>query len=199
MPITVQSGQQLHNRYGDYPHSDMVGLQYGTQMSSKRKSGFIFLLHPTPELWTLALPHRTQILYAPDISYIMSKLRVGPGSTVIEAGTGSGSFTHSFARSIGPTGKIFTFEFHKQRCETARAEFITHGLFNDGVVKLTHRNVCKNGFGIPDLEYYADAVFLDLPAPWEAVPHLTPYIQDTIRLCCFCKTFELILDLIDSS
>lgn len=35
---------------------------------------------------TLALPHRTQILYQPDISFITSFLDVKPGSKVIEAG-----------------------------------------------------------------------------------------------------------------
>lgn len=44
------------------------------------------MLRPTPELWTLALPHRTQILYHPDISYITMWLAIKPGSVVIEAG-----------------------------------------------------------------------------------------------------------------
>ncbi len=38
------------------------------------------------ELWTLALPHRTQILYMADISLILLELDIKPGSIVIEAG-----------------------------------------------------------------------------------------------------------------
>lgn len=38
---------------------------------------------------TLALPHRTQILYLPDIAYVTSQLDIGPGSRVIEAGQSS--------------------------------------------------------------------------------------------------------------
>lgn len=189
----VESDKILNNRYGNYAHADMIGMKFGSQMASKSKTGFIYLLHPTPELWTLALPHRTQILYAPDISYIISKLRVTPGSRVIEAGTGSGSFTHSFARTIGTAGQLYTFEFHEKRCETARAEFESHGLLKPAgkeVVRLTHRDVCKNGFSLPGLQYRADAVFLDLPAPWEAVPHLTPHLAKTTRLCCFCKSCQ---------
>ena len=30
------------------------------------------------------------------------------------------------------------------------------------------KDVCANGF---ELEHVADAVFLDLPSPWEALPH----------------------------
>ena len=40
----------------------------------------------TVELWTLALPHRTQILYMADISLILLELDIKPGSIVIEAG-----------------------------------------------------------------------------------------------------------------
>ena len=38
------------------------------------------------ELWTLALPHRTQILYMADISLILLELDIKPGSIVVEAG-----------------------------------------------------------------------------------------------------------------
>lgn len=44
------------------------------------------MLRPTPELWTMALPHRTQILYLADIAFITSWLGIKRGSRVIEAG-----------------------------------------------------------------------------------------------------------------
>ena len=62
-------------------------------------SGFIHVLPPTPELWTQSLPHRTQLVYTPDYSYILHRIRARPGSTIIEAGAGSGSFTHASVRA----------------------------------------------------------------------------------------------------
>jgi tRNA A58 N-methylase Trm61 len=35
-------------------------------------------------------------------------------------GTGSGSFSHSVARTIGPSGRLFSFEFHEERAAKAR-------------------------------------------------------------------------------
>lgn len=90
---------------------------------------------------TLALPHRTQILYMPDIAFITSFLDIKPASVVIEAGklpslliirsgrvnqsnthaaenrigTGSGSFSHAIARSVGSTGAVHSFEYHEER------------------------------------------------------------------------------------
>ena len=47
---------------------------------------------------------------------------------VLETGTGSGSLTHSLARAVAPTGRVFTFEFHAGRAAKAREEFERHGL-----------------------------------------------------------------------
>ncbi|KAL1970894.1 hypothetical protein VTN77DRAFT_2728 [Rasamsonia byssochlamydoides] len=151
------------------------------------ESGFIHLLAPTPESWTASLPHRTQVVYTPDYSYILHRLRVRPGSTIIEAGAGSGSFTHAAARAVFngyPTdqppskkrrlGKVCSFEFHAQRVQKIQEEIKQHGL--DGLVEVTHRDVYNDGFLLGDPKTgrspKANAIFLDLPAPWLALKHL---------------------------
>ena len=65
----------------------MIGLPYGSKMTSRGDKGFVYLLRPNPELWTIALPHRTQILYAPDMSFITAKLNLSPGAKAV-------SYTH---------------------------------------------------------------------------------------------------------
>lgn len=79
-------------------------------------------------------------------------------------GTGSGSLSHSLIRTIAPTGHLYTFEFHEQRAKLAAEEFKDHGIGQ--YVTVTQKDVCAEGFG---LDHVADAVFLDLPTPWEAV------------------------------
>ncbi len=49
-------------------------------------------------------------------------------STVIESGTGSGSLSHSFIRTVAPHGHLHTFDFHKERVELAKEEFKSHGV-----------------------------------------------------------------------
>lgn len=61
---------------------------------------------------------------------------------------------------------LYTFDFHEKRVEVAQKEFDDHGLSN--LVKVQHRDVGSDGFGITE---EADAVFLDLPNPWEVIPH----------------------------
>lgn len=137
-------------------------------------SGFAHILPPTPELWTYSLSHRTQVVYTPDYSYILQRLRVRPSSTVIEAGAGSGSFTHAAARAVFNAdgdglrefkGKVYSFEYHELRYEELKQEICDHGL--EGTVHITHRDVYEGGFLLPHNQSpQAEAVFLDLPTPW---------------------------------
>ncbi|KAJ1980625.1 tRNA (adenine-N(1)-)-methyltransferase catalytic subunit trm61 [Dimargaris cristalligena] len=57
------------------------------------------------------------------------------------------------------------------------------------MVTIQHRDVCKLGFG---LENEVDAVFLDLPAPWEAIPSArTAFRQNLVgKLCSFSPCIE---------
>jgi hypothetical protein len=81
-------------------------------------------------------------------------------------GTGSGSFSHSVARTIGRSGHLHSFEFHELRAAKARfvrtvdrfknlttnsrlsKEFAENGIAD--IVSLTHQNVCKDGFSLED-------------------------------------------------
>jgi len=179
------------------------------------QSGFIHLLAPTPENWTSSLPHRTQVVYTPDYSYILHRLKARPGSQIIEAGAGSGSFTHASSRAVyhgypgseaangsqatkRKLGKVWSFEFHEQRHEKLQIEIQEHGL--EGIVEITHRDVCENGFLVNGKSPNAEAVFLDLPAPWLALPHLVrskpePFISPlnplaTVYICSFSPCIE---------
>ncbi|KAJ9612037.1 tRNA (adenine-N(1)-)-methyltransferase catalytic subunit trm61 [Cladophialophora chaetospira] len=229
-----------------------VAGEAGVKQAEVAESGFIHVLPPTPENWTTSLPHRTQVVYTPDYSYILHRLRARPGSRLIEAGSGSGSFTHAAARAVfsgypkvaldtadtngkegeadveapesvkrrtfqagrdeetGNHGQVFTYEFHRERHEKVKDEMVQHGL--DSVVHAMHRNVYNDGFLVydsnstttpsdPKSSPRANAVFLDLPAPWEALPHLTrepaldgrPSVLDpdsTVHICTFSPCIE---------
>lgn len=120
-PIRVTRGLSHHTKYGSMKHSDLIGKKYGSKFECS--NGSVYLMQASPELWTTCLPHRTQIIYTPNISIITLQLELKPGSIVVESGTGSASLSHALIRTIYPTGHLHTFEFHQQRVELARKEF----------------------------------------------------------------------------
>lgn len=191
VPQNLTQNGFYHNKLGRFNHSSMVDVPFGSRIRSHDGTRHLYLLRPSSELWTRSLPHRTQILYLPDIALIQEMLELKPGSRVIESGTGSGSMTHALSRTVGPDGFVYTFDFHEERAAIAQREFTQHGLTN---VLVTHRNVCRDGFELSSvsLSDTIDAVFLDLPAPWEALPHCLPLLRTDVitRICCFSPCAE---------
>lgn len=54
--------------------------------STNRSSRELVLLPVTPSLWIDSLPHRTQLIFMPDASFILHALGIRPGAIVYEAG-----------------------------------------------------------------------------------------------------------------
>lgn len=210
-PLKLQSGQTLCCKSGRFAHDRFIGQAFGTRIIGEPNEKAtlvkpkILALQPSADLWTLAVPHRTQIIYATDIATIIMHLRIRPGSVVVEAGTGSGSLSHSFARSVAPNGRLYTFDFHKGRAQEARQEFASNGFQTvitngwrdacsvnteaDGKTGLEDGNEAPlPGFGLP--QHSVDAVFLDLPAPWAAVGNVMHVLKPDGLLCTFSPCIE---------
>ncbi|XP_051216597.1 uncharacterized protein [Lolium perenne] len=197
--VTVAADGVLQNRFGVFRHADWLGRHFGSKVFSsaggggggkfarKAGGGFVHLLAPTPELWTLVLSHRTQILYIADISLVVAYLELVPGCVVLESGTGSGSLTTSLARAVAPQGRVYTFDFHDQRAASAREDFEKNGL--SSLITVAVRDI--QGEGFPDEHSgAADAVFLDLPQPWLAIPSAGTMLRQDGVLCSFSPCIE---------
>ncbi|KAG5684433.1 hypothetical protein PVAND_013667 [Polypedilum vanderplanki] len=187
---TNKHGQKVEyvhqTAYGALKVQSLIGKEYGTKIHLPK--GYAFILQMNPELWTMSLPHRTQILYTPDISMILMQLEIQPSSVIIEAGTGSGSLSHYFLRAIYGKGHLYTFDFHESRVDQAREEFQKHGFGN--FVTAQHRDVVSDGF-TDDLNGKADAIFLDLPAPYKAIDHVVKALKPSGgRFCAFSPCIE---------
>jgi tRNA (adenine57-N1/adenine58-N1)-methyltransferase catalytic subunit len=217
-PLTLVPGETFQNRFGIFSHDDILGKGLGRRIRARARGGstlyrhqrpvatsgagagagadvvlafeggYVTVLALTPELWTLSLPHRTQILYFADIAHVILHLRLRPGGVVVESGTGSGSLTHALARAVAPTGRVHSFEFNAHRVEQARAEFAAHGL--SGVVSVTHRDAVGRGFQPEAGVGLSDGVFLDLPNPWGALPHARACLKACGVLCSFSPCME---------
>jgi tRNA (adenine57-N1/adenine58-N1)-methyltransferase len=99
-------------------------------------------------------------VYPKEIGYILLKLNVGPGSRIVECGTGSGALTIALAHAVRPDGRVFSYEQREDMIETA-----SKNLANAGLVEWVELKQRDAGEGFD--ERNADALFLDVRTPWE--------------------------------
>uniref|UniRef100_A0A6B2LC00 tRNA (adenine(58)-N(1))-methyltransferase n=1 Tax=Arcella intermedia TaxID=1963864 RepID=A0A6B2LC00_9EUKA len=194
--LYVTQNMTYDSKYGHYFHSSFVGVEYGSKVFDHTgKGNYIYLLRPTPELWTLAMNHRTEILYSGDISLILLQLEIKPGSTVVESGTGSGSLSTAFARSLAPNGHLYTYEFHQERAEAAKVDFQKNKV--DHLITVKCADACEDGFSDrPDGS--VDAIFLDLPSPWLVAPNANKRLRANGKLCSFSPCIEQVQKMCES-
>lgn len=192
--LTLSTGKHVDNRFGRFSHDDVIGRPFGRRLYSRvatsgrqSSAGFVHVLKPTPELWSQAMDHRTQIVYPHDAALISLLLDLRPGSILVESGTGSGAASAAFARVVAP-GRVFSFDFHQQRADAAERDFHRLGIHN--VVTVTGGiDVVKDGFvGVCD--DVADAVFLDLPMPYAMGPEVFRVLHSNGVVCLFSPCIE---------
>ena len=199
----MKRGSYIHNRYGAFRHDDIIGNPFGTKHAtfSEGMHQHIYILEPTPELWSVALRSRTQIVDEMDASYVTFMLNVHPGSIVVESGTGSGNMTLSLARAVyhnSKPGHVYTYEYNPVRADAARDEFRKMGI--EKCVTVQCLDVCakfdtegKGGFpGVEDGT--ADAFFLDLPEPWHALPHALKLLKPNSPICCYSPCIGQVIE-----
>ncbi|NJD59236.1 MAG: tRNA (adenine-N1)-methyltransferase [Anaerolineales bacterium] len=156
----VQDGKfETHRGY--LSHNDLIGQQWGTRVFTHMGSPFV-LLQPSLSDILVETRRNTQIMYPKDIGFILISMDIGPGRHVLEAGTGSGSFTTALAYAVGPQGKVISYEARPEFQHLAHKNLDRLGLADRVEFKL--RDVVE-GFD----ETNVDAVFLDLPNPQDYV------------------------------
>lgn len=180
--LTLQAGAKLETHRGILQHDDLIGKLWGTQVFSHLSSPF-FLLQPSLADLLTELPRTTQILYPKDIGFIFVTMGVGPGQTVMEAGTGSGSMTTALAHAVGPEGRVISYEVKQDVQNLARKNLTRFGL--DSRVDFKLRDIAE---GVDETD--ADSFFLDVPNPYDYIAQVRSALKPGGFLCCLIPTFN---------
>jgi len=157
--LRLTPGQQLHTHRGIFEHDALIGRTLGTEVFTHRGDPF-FLLQPSTDDLIREIKRNSQIIYPKDIGFILMKLSVRPGVTVVEAGTGSGGLTTVLAQAVGPTGCVISYEVREDMQNLARKNLERVGLADRITFKL--RDIAE---GFDETDVYA--LFLDVPNPWD--------------------------------
>lgn len=172
---------KLHTQEGVLDLAQVRDAGYGGVIATHLGHPFRILRPSTYEL-IKGVKRSTQIMYPKEIGYTLLKLGIGPGTRVVEAGSGSGGMTLAMAYHVGDTGRVYTFERRQEFYELAGKNLEAAGL-SHRVSRFNHD--ISQGFAPPDVTpgdpvsdpSGADALFLDVRTPWD-------YLSQAAEVVC---------------
>ena len=180
--VRIEMGKVFHTHLGPVDLGELIGRRWGCSVEVKKGVARVF--RPTTADIMEKLSRKTQIIYPKDAAYMIIKSGVRPGDLVVEGGTGSGSLAYALSLSVGPTGKVVSYEVNPKFHEMAK----------ENLRRLGVRNVeLKLGDLRTDItERDVDAMFLDMAAPWEVLPAAREVLKPGAPLAVFVPSCEQI-------
>ena len=168
------------------PCQTLEGKNPGDDIIIGQKSLKILALR-LPELYR-GMKRRAQTISAKDAGIMITKLGIGPGDTVLEAGLGSGGLSLHLARVMGNSGTLITVETREehaeiglenlQRAKLCFPEFPYH--------KHISGDITEPAVASSIASEQIDAIILDLPDHQAAITAIHNLLKPGCRIACYC-------------
>lgn len=167
--VVLESGGEFHSHSGVLLHDAIIGSDEGTVFSSSL-GGTYTAIRPTLSDFVLKMPRGAQVIYPKDLGPILMLADIFPGARVFESGVGSGALSMTMLRA---GAHIVGYELRDDFAVTAQrnvATFLGHQALERYSVSL------RDSYeGIDETDF--DRIVLDLPEPWNVVPHATTALR----------------------
>jgi tRNA (adenine57-N1/adenine58-N1)-methyltransferase len=183
--VKVEAGKTFHTHKGYVKLDELVGKDFGTTFQSSLGAQFI-ALKPSLTDYIMKSSRNTQITYPKDAALIVMFSGIGPGSRVVESGTGTGALTTALAHYVKPDGKVYTYELRSEFQKNAEKNLKRSNLLD--YVEMKSGDVT---LGIEERDL--DAVILDLATPWLVISHAYEALKPSGILVSFSPTIDQVV------
>jgi tRNA (adenine57-N1/adenine58-N1)-methyltransferase len=188
--LKVEAGKTFHTHKGYIKLDELIGKEFGVAFQSSLGIEFT-ALKPTLEDYIMKSSRKTQITYPKDIALIVMFSGIGPGSHVVESGTGTGALTTALAHYVKPEGRVYTYEYREEFQKNAEKNLKRTNLLE--FVELKSGDVTE---GIEERD--VDAVVLDLAVPWLVVPHAYEVLKPSGTIVSFSPTIDQVVKTVEA-
>jgi tRNA (adenine57-N1/adenine58-N1)-methyltransferase catalytic subunit len=159
--ITLRTGASFHTHVGIIDHDDLIGVPEGSTVLGSTGRRFL-VVRPTLSDAVLKMPRGAQVIYPKDLGAILIEADIAPGMRVLEAGVGSGALSMTLLRA---GAEVVGYELREDFAQRARSN--VEAMVGEGArYRVEIRDVY---LGIE--EEGLDRILLDLPEPWQVLPH----------------------------
>jgi tRNA (adenine57-N1/adenine58-N1)-methyltransferase catalytic subunit len=193
--LTLKAGDRYQLSGHKIAHDDLIGKPDGSLVTLSGNKPML-ALRPTLGDYVLKMPRGAQVLYPKDLALIPMWADVYPGARVFEAGTGSGALTMALLRAVGIRGLVVTYEAREDFARTAMANI---ELYMGPVPNLVSvRRNAYEGIGLLDDGLLYDRLVLDLPEPWQVVPHAAETLRFGGLYLSFVPTIPQVVQTVEA-
>ena len=161
--VSLVEGGDFHTHAGLVSHDTLIGGTEGMQVRTTRNAE-LTVWRPTLREYVLKMPRGAQVVYPKDSAAILMQADVFPGARVLESGVGSGALSLSLLRAGAVVQGYEIREDFALRAIENVTDFLGTEVTERYQVEVRD---CYQGIEAEGL----DRVVLDLPEPWQVVPH----------------------------
>lgn len=180
--LVLEVGRVFHTHKGALAHDEMIGRPEGIVVTSTGGTSYV-VLRSLLEDFVLAMPRGAAVIYPKEAARIVMAAGLRPGSSVMEAGAGSGALTCSLLNAVGPTGKVVSCERRPDFADVARANVARWFQGAPSWWELRVGDLAEVGG-----DGAFDAMVLDLLDPWEHLTTAAHLVRPGGVLICYVAT-----------
>lgn len=167
--LTLKAGKEFHSHKGAVSHDSVIGQPEGRVVESNGKASYL-VIRPTLAELILKMPRGAQVIYPKDLGPILMIADIFPGARVFETGVGSGALSMTMLRA---GAQITGYELREDFADRATANVTT--ILGADALERYDVQLRSSYDGIDESEF--DRAVLDLPEPWQVVPHLATSLR----------------------
>ena len=187
----LHPGSVIALRGGNIPAEQFIGLSEGSLVQVGQSERFR-ILRPTYARLIPNLPRQAQVIYPKDVGPILLWGDVFPGARVLEVGSGPGALSIALLRAVGPEGHLLTVDIRADHCKMARNN-VKRFIGPTPNWTLAQADAYQ-GLPVRDV----DRTFIDLPEPWQVLPHARGVLRPGGVLVGYLPTVLQVKALVDA-
>lgn len=169
--VELVEGGEFHSHAGYVAHELIIGRPPGSVVASTRGATYT-AVRPTLEDFVIAMPRGAQVIYPKDLATICMIGDIGPGCRVFESGVGSGALSMAMLRwGADITGYELREDFARRALKNVES------FLGASVMDRYRVEIADSYLGIDTTGERFDRMVLDLPEPWQVIPHAREVLE----------------------
>lgn len=190
--LKLDPDRKFQYHRGSLAHTEILGVEDGTWLTDS-SGARLLALRPRLADYILRMRRGAQVVYPKDIGPILVFADIHAGSTVLEAGTGSGALTMALTQAVGSEGRVISVEKRQDHADHARKAIER---FFGSIPSQLDLRVGE----VEDVvaEFCPERIVLDLPEPWHLVALAAERQPTGGTICGYLPTVPQVQTLVDA-